>query len=124
MSIIRTITNEYEFYEWLKQSDNYKNNFSVEGAKAVQAYCDELSEDIGEQVEFDPIAWCCEFSEHDTALEAYNQHHGIDNEGEGTAVGEDNTPENAEVQALEWLQDNTTVLELDNGHVVIQEFKS
>lgn len=29
-----------------------------------------------------------------------------------------------EYEFYEWLQDNTTVLELDNGHVVIQEFKS
>ena len=61
MSIVNTIGNDYEFWEWLKQSDNYSKNFTLEGARALQAYYDELSEDIGENIEFDPIAWCCEF---------------------------------------------------------------
>lgn len=69
MSIIKTITNDYEFYEWIKQSDNYKNNFSFEGANALQAYLEEYSEETGEDIEFDPIAWCCEFSEYDNFIE-------------------------------------------------------
>ena len=125
MSIIKKITNEYEFAEWVKQSDSYSNNFTFEGANALQAYLEEYSSD--EDIEFDPIAWCCEYTEYKTALEAYNQLHGEDSEGEGTATGEDNTPENAEAQALEWLNDNTMVIEFDDNTVdgrgiIVQDF--
>lgn len=109
------------FSHWLAQSDSYKNNFTYEGANALQEYLEDMSDDIGENIEFDPIAWCCEFSEYKTALEAYNEHHGVDDDGVGTSVGDDNTAENAEAQALEWLQDNTTVIEFDGG-IIVQDF--
>ena len=34
MAIVTTLDNG-EFYDWLKRSDNYKNNFSYEGANAI-----------------------------------------------------------------------------------------
>ena len=112
MSIIKTVTNPYEFAEWLKQSDNYKNNFSFDGANAVQAYYDELSEDLGENIEFDPVGWCCEFSEykdfdtfqHDTG---YTQN-GVE------YLGYEN------IHNLDELKDNTTVIEFDGGLLVAQ----
>lgn len=120
MAIIETITDDYYFWSWVKNSDSYSNNFSFEGAKALQAYLDELSDDLGENIEFDPIAWCVEYTEYDTALEAYNQQHGED---EFIKVDEGNTEENANAQALEWLQDNTTVIEIDGSdHIIVQDF--
>lgn len=120
--IYKTITDDYEFWDWIKNSGSYSNNFSFEGAKALQAYLDELSDDSGENIEFDPISWCCEYSEYDNALQAYNEYHGVDDKGVGTSTDDDNTPENANAQALEWLQDNTAVIELDNGGIIVQEF--
>lgn len=119
MSVIETITDEYHFWNWLKHSNSYSNNFTLEGAKALQAYLDELSDETGENIEFDPIAWCVEYTEYESALEAYNEQHGED---EFIKVDDDNTEENANAQALEWLQDNTSVIELDNGGVIIQDF--
>lgn len=108
MSIITTITYDYEFADWLKKSDGYRNNFSFEGANAVQAYYEELSEDIGDNIEFDPIAWCTEFSEYDSLAEAYKE------------LRSDYTY--VEGEAREYFEYNTTLIELDNGHVVVQEF--
>ena len=51
--ITKTITDDYEFANWIRNSGSYSNNFSVQGAKALQAYLEELSEDIGENIEFD-----------------------------------------------------------------------
>lgn len=120
MAIIKTITSDYEFADWLKQSDGYKNNFSLDGAKALQSYLEDMSEDLGENIEFDPIAWCVEYTEYDSALEAYNEQHGED---EFIRVDEGNTEENANAQALEWLQDNTTVIEIDGSdHIIVQDF--
>lgn len=120
--IVKTITDDYYFWNWLKNSGSYSNNFTLEAAKALQAYLDELSDDIGETFQFDPVAWCVEYSEWDSALEAYNEYHGVDDEGVGTAIGDDNTAENAEKQAIEWLSDQTTVIVLDSGHIILQDF--
>lgn len=118
--IITTITDPYHFWNWVRSSDNYKNNFSLEGAKAVQAYFDELSDQLdgGDEhsvIEFDPIAWCCEFSEYDSLTDAW------DSLGNGTNIIE------GEELAIDdnirlWLENNTTVIELDNGHVIVGEF--
>ena len=74
MSIVKTITDNYEFYNWLKQSDNYKNSFSLEGARALQEHLEDYSNDFGENIEFDPIAWCCEYSEYENWQEAYKRY--------------------------------------------------
>lgn len=54
-----------DFWQWLQNSDSYKNNFSYEGAKALFDYL-ETASDNGETdtMDFDPVAWCCEFSEY------------------------------------------------------------
>jgi antirestriction protein len=106
--IYKTVTSNSEFYHWLKQSDNYSNNFSYDGANALQEYLEQLSEDIGEDIEFDPIAWCCEFSEYDS-LDDFNRSYW----GEGKTE---------DAFTLEELQDETTVIELDNGHIIVGEF--
>jgi hypothetical protein len=114
--IIKTLTDEYTFWEWQQQSDSYKNQFSLEGAKALFNYFDNLSDDLGEPIELDPIAWLCEFSEYDSVKEAYKEHYGDNSD---LPRGQRRT---TEAQQLEYFQDNTTVIELDNKHVLIGEF--
>lgn len=120
MAIKQTIIDDYHFWVWLKQSGSYENNFTLDGAKALQKYLDNLSDELGEDLEFDPIAWCVEYTEFRSALEAYNQYHGED---EFIKVDDGNTEENANAQALEWLQDNTTVIEIEEStKIVVQDF--
>lgn len=102
MSIIETITNEYHFWEWLKKSDGYKDNFSLEGAKAIQEYYEQLSDDLGENIEFDPVAWCCEFNEYVDFDEIQLNYNNIN--------------------TLDELRDNTIVIELDNGRILVGGF--
>ena len=59
--IVDTV-NEYSFAEAFRQVR--PENFSYEGLKALYDYLDELSEDIGEPIELDVIAICCEYSEN------------------------------------------------------------
>ncbi len=114
--IVETISDPYEFWNWLKNSDNYSNNFSVEGAKALQSYLDNLSDDCDTKYEFDPIAWCCEFTEYNNVSDAYKEQYG----------NADDLPESQrrtdKAQQLEWFQDNTQVIEMDNGCIIIQDF--
>lgn len=124
--IVKTITDDYYFWNWLKKSDSYKNNFSLEGAKAVQGVMYEYSEETSEAgfLEFDPIAWCCEFSEYKSALECaqeYGYEEVVDLEPHGS-VDLLEVAKLEEKQAREWLEDRTQVIELENGGVVIQNF--
>ena len=107
MSIVKTITDNYEFYNWLKQSDNYKNSFSLEGARALQEHLEDYSNDFGENIEFDPIAWCCEYSEYENWQEAYKRY------GDGTITD----PE----QMKEFIDERTMTYEFDGG-IIIQDF--
>lgn len=112
--IYRTITNDYEFAEWVRASDSYKNNFTMQGAKALQAYLDELSDELGENIEFDPIAWCVEYSEYKDFDEF--QHDNSFTLADGVVrLGY------ANVSSLDELKDNTTVIEFDGG-IIVQDF--
>ena len=43
--------------------------FSYEGLKALYEYLDTLGEDIGEPIELDVIALCCEYAEYENLKE-------------------------------------------------------
>lgn len=48
------------------------NSFSLDGLKALFEYLEDLSDDIGEPIELDPIAIRCEYSEYESVKE-YNK---------------------------------------------------
>ena len=50
------------------------DNFSYEGLGALYDYLENLSEDIGDDIELDVIALCCDFTEYseDAAREEFN----------------------------------------------------
>lgn len=91
-------------------------NFSREGLAALFAHLEELEDDLGEETEFDPIAICCDWSEHDSALEAAEAY------GFKAEDSEDEKADKAEQAALTFLCDETTVLELSTGGVVVLNF--
>lgn len=107
--IVKTITDDYYFWNWLKKSDSYNNKFTLQGAKALQAWFNQLSEDMeGQQIEFDPIAWCVEFTEYKNIAELNEQYdttYSLDPAEEGTD-----------------LTDVTTVIEVEGGGFIVQDF--
>lgn len=106
--IKQNLTDEYAFWEWQQKSDNYRDQFSLEGAKALFNYFDELSDELGEDIEFDPIAWLCYFTEYNSLAEAYKELRYDYSYVEG--------------EAREYFNDNATLIELGNGHVLIGAF--
>ena len=94
--IINTITNDYEFYDWQQKSSNYKDRFTLEGAKQLQQYYEDLSQVY--PIEFDPVAWLCEFSEYKDVNE-YNKDNGTE-------------------YTLDELLDETKVVTFDGGILV------
>ena len=92
-----------QFNDWFAQSDTYKNNFSYEGRFALFNYLENLEDDTDDKIEFDPIALCCEYSEYDNFKEVQENYNDIEN--------------------LEKLKDNTTVIEIeDSEKLIIQSF--
>ena len=89
-------------------------NFSWAALGAIFEYLEECEEDVGEELEFDPIAICCDYSEHTSALDCIND--------AGYDAGIDDLEEDEkEGAAMEYLRDNTQVIEFDGG-IVIQGF--
>ena len=80
------------------------SNFDYDGQKALYEYLENLSDDMGEPVELDVIALCCDWRQMtlDEIKEQYN------------------IPEHADV--LDWLNDMTIVIRVDDDSYLIQIF--
>lgn len=97
-------------------SDTYKNNFSYEGKRALFDYLEQYEEETGEEIELDTVALCCEYSEYESAKEAAEQYNGA------VEDNKDFNEEDRERASLAWLEDQTTVIPVDGGGVIIQDF--
>lgn len=98
--MIHRITFE-EFNDWFVESNAYNNKFSPEGRQALFDYLEAYERDMGEQMEFDPIALCIDFTEHDSLGDIMAEY---------------------SIKNLENLHDLTAVIECSNGHIIIQNF--
>ena len=68
--------NKNQFINWFRSNEQYKNNFSYEGLSALFDYLEEMEESTGEELDFDPIALCCEYSEYDSFEELQEDYDG------------------------------------------------
>jgi hypothetical protein len=80
---------------------NYEEHFSPDGKVALYEYLTNLEDETGEQIEFDPIDLCCDFTEY---------------------TNFDDVQKDYDVKDLQDLEDRTTVIPLDNGGFIIQQF--
>lgn len=69
---MKNTINIYEFKKWFE--DNRPNNFSYEGLNNLFDYLEEYEESTGEQIEFDPIALCCEYTEYEDLQEFWGNY--------------------------------------------------
>ena len=84
-------------------SETYKNNFSYEGKKALYDYLIDFEDGTGEELELDPIAFCCEFTEYDNLEELQASY--------------------PDIETMEDLEDHTTVIMIpDTEKFIIQEY--
>ena len=86
-------------------NDEY-GGWSYQGALAMAEYLEQYEEDTGEELEFDPVAIRCDFGEYESALEAAQDY--------TDSIG-------TEKEALEYLEDRTSVICFDGG-IIIQYF--
>lgn len=89
--------------------------WSRAGAFALVEYLEELEDSTGEEMEFDRVAIRCDFSEYDSLQEAAEDYGWKPD----SHIEEDGSE--CDADALQWLQDRTSVIEFDGG-VIIQNF--
>lgn len=114
MTIIQTV----DFYDFRQAFINMgrKDQFSYAGLETLFDYLENLTDDIGEPIELDVIALCCEYSEdyYKDIVEDYD----IDlSEADGDEC------EEFEI-VLEYLHENTSVCgyDEDTGMIVYAQF--
>jgi hypothetical protein len=99
--------NQYQFADAFRSAGR-QDQFSYAGLNALLNALFGYLDDIGEEIELDVIALCCEYSEHKSALDAAADY-GYDVDDE------------SEENAMQFLRHNTTVIEFDGG-IIIQQF--
>jgi len=77
------------------------DNFTYAGLEALFDYLEDLEQDLGDDIEMDVVALCCEFSHYSSIQEAMKEY---------------------DIDSEDALMDNTIVIKLDDGAVIIQSF--
>ena len=79
MAITDTIT-EYSFKDGFMSMNSTKDNFSYEGLRQLYIYLEELSDGIGEDIEFDPVAFCMDYAEYTSMEELKDNYSTVDDQ--------------------------------------------
>jgi len=97
---MKRIISEYEF---VKSFDDYNRseNFSVAGRVALFNYLENFEEGTGVEMELDVIGLCCEFTEYENLEELQK---------------------NYNVESMEELEQNTSVIMIDDESFIIQDY--
>ena len=99
--MIRTI-NQYDFIDAFRKMGR-EESFSYNGLVALYEYLEMLEDDLGQEIELDVIALCCEYTEYDN-LEEFQ-----------TDYGED-------YQTIGDIESDTSVIMIDDDSFIIQQF--
>lgn len=91
----------YDFIDEFR-GGQYKNNFSYEGLKALFEYFENYEEETGEEIELDVVTIACEWTEYES-LEEIKENYSC-------------------IETLDDLYNYTSVIEVDNGDIIIMDF--
>ena len=110
MTIVQSINNVYQFREAFRLAGRM-DQFSYEGLEVLFDYLDNLSEDIGEPIELDVVALCCEY--YESSIEELIKDYNID-----LSDADEDDPDSIIEVVREYLEDNTSVCgEVSDGFV-------
>ena len=94
--------------------------FGYNGWNAIGDYLENLSDDIGEDVEVDIVAICCEYSMSDSVDDFWNEY------GKYSSIDPEEWEEMDEEEKLgaieEYLQNNTSIVCCDEDCIIWQAF--
>ena len=105
---MKTTVNQSEFIDAFRRCDRY-DQFGYDALVSLFDYMEQLESDCGEEMELDVIALCCDYSVDSVADIARNYSIDI----------ADMDDDEARSAVLEYLNDNTTVVDEDcNGQIL------
>ena len=113
MAIVQSINNVHQFREAFRLAGRM-DQFSYEGLEVLFDYLDELSEDIGEPIELDVVALCCDYNE--STIEELIDNYNID------VSDADGDEDEIKTIVKEYLQDNTSVCGQVSGGFIYAVF--
>ena len=99
---MKTTLEFYQFRDWFEK--NRPNNFSRAGLMALWEYLEQYESDTGEEIEFDPIALSCEYTEYEDIHEFHLEY------------------EADEYPDIDAIMDNTSVYCFGGTSFIIQNF--
>ncbi len=105
---MKTTVNQSEFIDAFHRYDRY-DQFGYDALVSLFDYMEQLEEDTGEEMELDVIALCCDYSVDSVADIAENYSIYI----------ADMDDDEARSAVLEYLQDNTSVVDEDCGGQIL-----
>ena len=114
MTIVQSINNVYKFREAFRIARRM-DQFSHEGLEVLFDYLDELSGDIGEPVELDVVALCCDY--YESSVEEL-----IDNYNTDLSEVDEDDPDSIIEVVREYLEDNTSVCGQVSGGFIYAAF--
>ena len=86
-------------YQFVDEMSKKQHGFSYDGSKALFEHLTQYEEDCDQEIEFDPIAFRCEYDEYENLKEVQDNYNDI--------------------ESLEDLKDHTTVIEIPNSEKLI-----
>ena len=110
---MKETVNESRFLEVFRQVR--PNQFSRNALVALFDHLDNLEQDLGEEQELDVIAICCDWTEYADPVEAAEAYAW---EAPEIPEGEERD-DTSDRKALEYLQDQTHVVEFEGGVLVL-----
>ena len=103
-------------------SDKENNGFSYGGCRALAEWLEQYEEDCGEEIELDVVAIRCDFSEYANPIEWADDYWGdLAKAMNGMNIEPETSLEDDEKAILEYLYENTLVVEFDGG-IIVQAF--
>lgn len=91
--------------EFIRAFENYNrmDNFSHAGLRALFEYLEELSDDIGQPIELDVIALCCDYTEY-SDIEEFRENYSD------------------EYETIEDIENYTSVIRINGDSFIVQDF--
>lgn len=122
--MIKETVNEYHFTSTLLRDEYARWTYGA--TKALFDYYEQLSEEMEQDIELDPVAIRCDWTEHDSAWDAMLQYQPEDmptvDNSEGMDLIEISVA--SEQLAREWLEERTTVLDVENIDNAPHEYRT
>ena len=102
---------------------NRGKKFGYNGWRAIGEYLENLSDDLGEDIEIDIISICCEYSMAESVESFYTEHQHLHGFDLPTMEEWEELEDEEKLETIEnYLQENTALVTCEDGLIIWQAF--